>query len=164
MRSAYEEYRAAMQAQPIPVTPRRVFFATNGGIENAVIDFPAYYAWDHVFAERLLGLPKLRAMFDYAWQRSEFQLALTGPDPQRGTWELFVLSDLMHIPLCHALTQAGLDEASNTGTATPWRLSGELIDRLTEQVITKKIDKRLRFIGHCPLRWIRGDARFLLDH
>lgn len=156
---AVEEYRRFLATKAPPRIDRTIYRVRDNQIEFGTDLFPYYRAiWEVTQAREALGLPKIRAFFDYIWSRGEFKKSLRGPDPKRESWELFMVQEVIHQPLCDILTEVSLEEAADSGEASPWKLPPAFFQKLINELIDRYCYGRTRFIARCPLGWFEAES------
>lgn len=116
------------------------------GFYSTDVKFPRYI-WDHKIIQGELGCSGFKGLFDYLWGRGEPAISLSGPNPQRESWELWVLSQMVHPPVVRALNDAAIDEAIDTGSVTLWRMPEQALETQLDDVILRWCHQKRRFLA-----------------
>jgi hypothetical protein len=159
------DYLSFIARRELTCRPRTIVRPHNGGMTWSDIRFPRYPSWLELDEHReALQLPGVTTFFQYVWDRGELRRGYTGPDPQRSTWEQFLLHEVLHVPLVGILSESALRQAVETGDIPdPWTLATESIDILLDELVRRYIYGKQRYIARCPLAWFDFDMSKSLD-
>ena len=158
LKKAFVAYKSSLENQQLSKFKREIFRLREGRIASQEVDFPQYWFWDPKSAREALLHPDIRHLFDYAWNRGELRKTLTGPDPKRESWELFVLYEVIHTPLTRILEETAIDEASDTGKVTLWRLPTECLELAVNETVGRILHSEHTYLAKCPLAWMRRSS------
>ncbi len=159
LRSSIVGYLSLLKETEPPTRPQTIYQLEDGRISSQQIAFPFYpLASDKEKAKEALSSGEIRKLLDYAWERGELQHGLTGPNPQRNSWEFIVLRDVIHAPLSRILTEAAFDEAVDEGQVTLWAVPERLINKAVGELVLRYCHGRYRYKARCPLAWVSGEA------
>ncbi|MCK4623526.1 MAG: hypothetical protein KAT62_15105 [Desulfuromonadales bacterium] len=137
--------------------PRRIFRHIDNKIKSEELLFPRYPSHLLDWAETALEVGDIASFMEYVWGRGELRKTLTGPDPQRRSWEWFVLLDVIHHPLFRVLTESAIEEAIDVGRITYWALDDQLFEKLLDEVTLECLQNKKKYVVQCPLGMIDGE-------
>jgi hypothetical protein len=148
------DYLAALSNNDPPMISKMIYRLDEGGFVIEDIKFPNYLPWNPSWAKTTLSAKGIAELMQYAWEKGELRHTLTGPNPQRQSWELVVLYEVIHIPLSKALNEAAIEEAIDEGNITNWSLPDNFFEELVTELVIRHCMDQLRYIARCPLAWI----------
>ncbi len=106
--------------------------------------------------EIILDAHEIRALFDYLWDEGIRSLPFIKPDPPRHDWEHFAFCWIVHEPATRVMEDLAIDEASDTGDVTLWRLPNDALEAPVDEVVTRVVTGKTSFVAKCPLKFVKG--------
>jgi hypothetical protein len=146
--------RDLRQVTPALVT-RMVYRPTANGWGGVTFPCPGYHSrevWDAI--SNIWNSEESAALTEYIWERGALkkELSIDGDAvPGKTGWARFVWGDLVHGPLLHLLEVALIDELTETGEYTPWRIrENEVL--LASQEVARSLCRSGRHVrATCPI-------------
>lgn len=153
---ALNEYLTALRDTKLETRTRTICRPKDDGMWCGEIEFPLYRNWDPKWAKSTLEIDGVAKFLQYIWESGELSYTLTGPDPTRSSWELFVLYDVMHNPLSQALTDAAIEVAIEGDTIKRWHIPEPKSAALIDELVLRISQQKQRYVAKCPLAYIEG--------
>ncbi len=154
LRKAILAYHSILKNQEISILKREIYRVCDNGFSTQEIAFPRYRVYRENALREALNQEDVRYYLDYIWEHIVSKRIDLKSD---SSWNLIALRERIDDPISRVLEEAAIDEASDTGKVTLWRLPDESIDLLVEEEFSRTLSGKHKYVAYCPLGYVSGE-------